>query len=100
MPVIFRTAYLLAFSGLSLIISGCGLSSEDIVQMNTQSLCKTVTSPNNINFKNTEILSELRERSADQCATPEILQSNLEAFRIAQEAERNQSGGDGGGGGY
>ena len=100
MLVIYRTAYLIAFSGLSLIISGCGLSSEDIVQMNTQSLCKTVTSPNNIDFRNLEILSELRRRSADQCATPEILQSNLEAFRIAQKVERNQSGGDGGGGGY
>ena len=40
MPVIYRTAHLLAFSGLSLIISGCGLSSEDIVQMNTQSCVK------------------------------------------------------------
>ena len=100
MPAIYRTAHLLAFSGLSLIISGCGLSSEDIVQMNTQSLCKTVTSPNNIDFKNTEILSELRKRNADQCATPKILQSNLDAFREAQEAERNQSRGDDGGDGY
>ena len=70
------------------------------MQMNTQSLWKTVTAPNNMDFKKTELLSELRERNADQCATPEILQSNLEAFRIAQEAEKNQSGGDGGGGGY
>ena len=94
---IYKTAQIITFSGLYMIISGCGLSSEEIVQMNTQSLCKTVTSPNNIDFKNTEILSELRRRGADQCATPEILQSNLEA---AQEAESNRSGGGGGGGGY
>lgn len=81
-----------ALSALSLMIAGCGLTSEEILESSTHALCKMVTSPANVDFANEEILAELENRKSTQCATQSILESNLADYRKAQEAERNQGG--------
>lgn len=79
---------------LVIIVSGlliaCGLSSDEIAKADTQSLCEVVISPANIDFKNVEILAELKKRSAQKCATSEIMSANLKAFQKAQEASQNR----------
>ena len=77
---------------MSLITAGCGLTSEEIAKTSTQVLCKTVTSPANVDFSNQEILAELDRRKSGQCATQSIRDSNLADYIKAQEAERNQGG--------
>ena len=81
-----------ALGTLPLMIAGCGLTSEEILKSSTQALCKTVTSPANVDFANEEILAELENRKSTQCATQSILESNLAEYRKAQEAKRNQGG--------
>ena len=85
-----------ALGALPLIIAGCGLTSEEILNSSTQALCKTVTSPTDVDFASKEILAELENRKSAQCATQSILETNLAEYRKAQETERDQ-GGDGGG---
>ena len=85
-----------ALGALSFMLSGCGLTSEEIAKSSTQVLCRTVTSPANVDFSNEEILAELDKRNSAQCATQSIRDSNSAEYRKAQEAERNQGGGSGG----
>ena len=54
--------------------------------------------PNSVDFSNDEILAELKRRNSSQCATQEILDSNLADYRKASETERGSGQGDGGGG--
>ena len=85
-----------ALSALPLVIAGCGLTSEEILESSTQALCRMVTSPANVDFANEEILAELENRNSKQCATQLILESNLADYRRARDAERNQGGDSGG----
>ena len=92
---------LLTLSGLTILfvsIVGCGLTPEEILTSNTRVLCETVTAPNSVDFSNDEILAELKRRNSSQCATQEILDSNLADYRKASETERGSGQGDGGGG--
>ena len=92
---------LLTLSILSILfmaVVGCGLTSEEILASNTRALCETVTAPNSVDFSNNEILAELKRRNASQCATQEILDSNLADYTRASETKRGSGQGDGGGG--
>ena len=79
-------------------VVGCGLTSGEILLSNTRALCETVTAPNSVDFSNDEILAELKRRNSSQCATQEILDSNLAEYRRASETKRGGGQGDGGGG--
>ena len=85
-------------SGLVLSIVGCGLTSEEILNSSTQALCETVTAPTSVDFRNKEILAELKKRDSAGCATQEILDARLADYKRAQETEMEGGGGDGGGG--
>ncbi len=79
-------------------VVGCGLTSGEILVSNTRALCETVTAPNSVDFSNDEILAELKRRNSSQCATQEILDSNLADYRRASETKRGGGQGDGGSG--
>ena len=51
-----------------------------------------------VDFRNKEILAELKKRDSAGCATQEILDTRLADYKRAQETEMEGGGGDGGGG--
>ena len=93
-----RTLAWVFLSGVVLSIVGCGLTSEEILMSSTQALCETVTDPTGADFRNKEILAELKKRDSAGCATQEILDARLADYKRAQETEMEGGGGDGGGG--
>ena len=84
-------------SGLVLSMIGCGLTSGEILKSSTLALCETVTAPTSADFRNKEILDELKKRDSAGCATQEILDSKLADYKRAQETEKEGEHGDGGG---
>ena len=85
-------------SGLILLIVGCGLTSEEVLKSSTKALCEAVTAPTSADFRNKEILAELKKRDSAGCATQEILDARLADYKRAQKTEMEGGGGDGGGG--